>query len=91
MKVGFKGGYISQTCYPGVFSEDIEYVCYGTVIQEVKTSNVAREVRGFIDFVYKIVTMIIHVFLSLICCSFCNVGTTLMSIVWTKLKFAAKF
>ena len=27
--------------------EDIEYVCVGTVIQEARTTNIAREVFGF--------------------------------------------
>ena len=30
-----------------VFSEDIDYVCVGTVIQEAKTTNIAREVGTF--------------------------------------------
>ena len=29
-----------------LFVELVEYIIYGTVIQEVKTSNIAREVRN---------------------------------------------
>ena len=36
--------YIKTSFY---ISEVIEYVIYGTVIQEVKTSNIAREVSAW--------------------------------------------
>lgn len=39
--LGFNRGLLNKTGLP---KDAVDYIIYGTVIQEVKTSNVAREV-----------------------------------------------
>lgn len=49
MKNLFSRGLLRKT---GIPKEEIDYITYGTVIQEVKTSNIAREAAlsaGFSD------------------------------------------
>lgn len=41
--MGFPRGLLHRTDLP---TDAVDYIIYGTVIQEVKTSNVAREVKS---------------------------------------------
>ena len=48
----------------GLLSDAVDYIIFGTVIQEVKTSNVAREVRSLSSYYLVIQFNIWHGYLS---------------------------